>query len=188
MLADPGFRRLVVVGASADGVLALKHLVHGLPVDFPAPVLVVLHVGSHSQLPAILMRAGHLPAVHPFDREPIYPGRVYVAPPAHHMRVEPGCVRVMRDSANHHKPSIDELFRSAAAAYGAAVIGVVLTGYLVDGSAGMQAIKQAGGTTIVQDPADAGVPAMPLAAIARTEIDHRCTIAALGPLLCRLVT
>lgn len=185
--SPPPIRHVVVIGASADGVIALKHLAHALPSDFPAPVLIVLHVGRHSQMPAILARAGHLPALHPFDGERLYPGRIYVAPSDRHMRIEGDTVRVDHNSEDHHRPSIDVLFRSAAAAYGPAVIGVVLTGYLDDGADGLRAIKQRGGIAIVQDPRDAGVPHMPLAAAARTPIDYRCKLADIGPLLVRLV-
>lgn len=182
------FDHVVALGASADGVSALKHIAHALPRDFPAPVLAVLHVGPHSQLPEILARVSHMPVLHPFDGEPLYPSRIYVARPEHHMRVERGCVRVSRDHVDHHKPSIDELFRTTAEAYGPAAIGVVLTGYLADGAEGLKAIKAHRGITIVQDPAEAGVPQMPLAALAKTPIDYQSKLAELGPLLRMLVT
>jgi two-component system chemotaxis response regulator CheB len=185
--SPPPIRRVVVIGASTDGVVALKHLVHALPSDFAAPVLIVLHVGRHSQMPTILSRAGHLPALHPVDGERLYPGRIYVAPSDRHIWIEGDTVRLGHDSENHHCPSINVLFRTAAAAYGPAVIGVVLTGYLDDGAAGLRAIKERGGIAIVQDPLDAGVPHMPLAAAARTSIDYSCKLADIAPLLARLV-
>lgn len=178
--------RVVVIGASADGVVALKQILHDLPSDFGGAVFVVLHVGKASQLPAILARTAHMPVMWPVDGEPIYPGRVYVAPPLHQMRIEAGRVRIARNHEDHHKPSIDALFRSAAQAYGAATIGVVLTGYLHDGADGLRAIKDAGGIAVVQW--DASVSEMPKAAAARTQIDYACTLAEIGPTLCKLVT
>lgn len=185
--SEPSFERIVVIGASADGVAALQQIAHALPADFAAPVLVVLHVGAQSQLPAILARAGKLPVLHPVDGETLYRGRIYVAPPDHQMRVERGRIRLAPDSTDHHRPSIDELFKTTAAAYGSGVIGIVLTGYLGDGAEGLKAIKERGGIAIVQDPLEAAVPHMPLAAEKKTEIDYRCRLAEMGPLLGRLV-
>ena len=180
-----GPRHIVVIGASTDGVAALKEIVHALPSSFPGAVFVVLHIGKHSELPAVLSRSAHLPTLWPFDGETIFPGRIYVAPPSHHMRIEPGRVRVAGDSVDHHKPSIDELFRSAAKAYGASTIGVVLTGYLDDGADGLRAIKEAGGTAVVQK--NARIPDMPRAAAALAPVDYECPLEEIGPLLRRLV-
>jgi two-component system chemotaxis response regulator CheB len=182
------FRHVVVIGASADGVSALQRIAHDLPADFAAPVLVVLHVGHHSKLPAILSRSGQLPAVHPVDGERLRAGRIYVAPSDRDIRVERDAIRVGTNAVDHHCPSIDALFRSAAAAYGPAVIGVILTGYLDDGADGLRMIKESGGIAIVQDPHEASVPQMPLAAAARTAIDYTCTLAEIGPLLVWLVS
>lgn len=182
---DSTFQKVVVIGASADGVAAYKEIAHALPAEFPAPVFGVLHVGPHSQLPIILARVAHMPTLHPFDGEKPYPGRFYVARPEHYLRLERDRIVVVPDARRDHRPSIDELFTSAAIAYGPAVIGVVLTGYLRDGAEGLRAIKEHGGTTIIQD--DARVSDMPLAAAARTKIDYRCSLRALGPLLEQLV-
>lgn len=187
MIADPTFRHVIVIGASADGVVALKHIAHALPSDFPAPLLVVLHVGPHSQLPLVLSRVAHMPALHPFDGEALYPGRIYVARPEQQLRVARGSVRFGSEREDHHRPSIDALFRSASEAYGSHVIGVVLTGADGDGAEGLRAIKAAGGIAIVQDPAEAGYPNMPLAAFANTEVDYVRQLVDIGPLLCRLV-
>ena len=183
-------RDVVVIGASTGGVEALSTIVAGLPADFPAAVFVVLHVGEDapSFLPAILNRAGALPAAHAVDREPIRRGRVYVAPPALQTGVERGRLVVRRGPReNLHRPSIDVLFRTAAHHYGARVIGVVVTGALDDGAAGLAAVKAAGGTAVVQDPTEAQMPSMPARALERTDVDYCIGLAEIAPLLCALV-
>jgi two-component system chemotaxis response regulator CheB len=134
----------------------------------------VLHVArGRSLLPEILTRAGRLPAAHPTDGEPLQYGRIYVAPPDHHLIVANGAVRVAHTAAeNGVRPALDPLFRSAARAYGPRVIGVVLTGALDDGTAGIAAVKEAGGITIAQDPEEAFAPGMPRSAIATGMVDH----------------
>lgn len=181
--------RLVVVGASAGGVLALQALASALPPDFPAALLVVLHVGRHpSILPELLSRRGPLRATHAADGEPITAGHIHVAPPDHHMIVDAGRLRLSRGPKEHHsRPAIDPLFRSAALALGPAVVGVVLTGWLDDGTAGLQAIKACGGIAVVQDPADAAVPSMPASALRYVQVDHCVPLASLAGLLTSLV-
>ena len=181
---------MVVIGASAGGVEAVRTLAAALPADFPAAMFVVLHIGAHkSELPWLLNQIGPLRAVHPQNGDPIRPGLIYVAPPDHHMLVEPGCIRLTKGPReNWARPAIDPLFRSAARSYGADVIGVVLTGGLNDGTAGLYEIKQAGGTTVVQDPADAVNPSMPRSALEHVAVDHCLTLAQLPRLLARLAT
>ncbi|WP_434386403.1 chemotaxis protein CheB [Melittangium boletus] len=184
-------RDIVVIGASAGGVEALSALVQQLPVDFPAAVLVVLHVasGHHSMLPQILSRAGPLSAVHPQDGAPLEPGRIYVAPNDRHLVVEPGRVRLVHGPReNNHRPSVDTLFRSAAVAYGPRVVGVVLTGALDCGTAGLMAVKNRGGLAVVQDPREAFCPDMPRSAMEFVKVDHCVPLAELGALLVRLVS
>src|SRR4051794_4429813 len=165
---------VVVVGASAGGVEAVSRFVAELPREIRASIFVVLHISrGKSMLPEILTRAGRLPAAHPTDREPLQYGRIYVAPPDHHMIVQDGSVRVVHTaSENGLRPAVDPLFRSAARAYGSRVIGVVLTGALDDGTAGVAAIKEAGGVTIAQDPEEAFSPGMPRSAINTGFVDH----------------
>ena len=180
---------IVVVGASAGGMGALERLAAGLPRDLPAAVFVVWHLapGVKTILPRVLTRAGPLPAVTPADGDRIEPGRIYVAPNDHHMLLEKGYIRVTRGpKENRFRPAIDPLFRSAAYIYGSRAIGVVLTGALDDGTAGLWAIKLRGGTAIVQDPEDAEHRSMPLNALDNVEVDYKVPTAEMGPLLSRL--
>ena len=192
MPADPvtAGRDIVVIGASAGGVHALRELVEGLTPGLPAVVFVVLHLRphGHSALPAILTRSGCLPAVHPTDGEVIQAGRIYVAPPDRHLAIANSHIHLSRNaSENGHRPAIDVLFRTAAKAYGSRVVGVLLTGNLDDGTAGLAAIKRCGGVAVVQDPREADYPAMPESAIANVEIDHILPVQEIGPLLDRLL-
>jgi two-component system chemotaxis response regulator CheB len=162
-----------VIGASAGGVEALTALVADLAPDLQTAVLVAVHIPpfAESTLPAILNRAGHLPAAQASDAEPLRSGRIYVAPPDRHLVVLPDRARVTRGPReNGHRPAIDALFRSAAVSYGPACIGVVLSGILDDGAAGLRAIKAAGGLAIVQS--DAAYADMPRNAIEAADVDH----------------
>jgi len=181
---------IIVLGASAGGVEALKTVIGGLPSDLPAAVFVVLHIpaGNVSLMPSIINREGTLPAHHPNDFEEITHGKVYVAPPDHHLLVDCEFVRVTRGpTENHHRPAVDPMFRSAAVSYGPRVIGVVLTGTLDDGTAGLQAIKKRGGLAIVQDPKDALYSGMPSSAIENVAVDHILPINEIAPMLAQLV-
>jgi two-component system chemotaxis response regulator CheB len=138
-------------------------------------------------LPAVLSRAGPLPAEHPRDGDAIKPGRIYVAANDHHLLLERGYMRVTKGpKENRFRPAVDPLFRSAAYIYGPRAIGVVLSGSLDDGTAGLWAIKLRGGTAIVQDPADAIHRSMPLNALDNVEADYKVPVAEMGPLLARL--
>jgi len=164
-MAGASYRRdIVAIGASSGGIEALTAIVAALPRDLPASLFIVLHVAaqSKSQLPEILNRAGPLPAAHAKDNEAIQSGRIYVAPPNYHLLLGQGHVRIVRGPReNNHRPAIDPLFRSAARFYGRRAIGIVLSGMLDDGAAGLIAIKKAGGIAMVQDPNDALFPDMP---------------------------
>lgn len=182
-------KEIIVIGGSAGAVEALKGLVEALPRDLDAAVLVVIHIppSSPGRLPEILQRHSAVRVAWAEDGEPIENGRVYIAPPDQHLIVEPGCVRLTRaPRENHSRPAIDPLFRSAALAYGPGVIAVVLSGRLDDGTAGLWAVQERGGTTVVQDPDDAAHPDMPRNALAYTEADHVVPAEALGGLLARL--
>ena len=182
-------RDIFIIGTSAGGVEALTVLARGLPAGFPGSIFVVMHIPaqSHSLLPAILSRYGHLPAVHPVDGDQIKPGHIYIAPPDHHMLLESGFIRLNRGPReNRHRPSIDPMFRSAAVAYGPRVVGLVLTGSLDDGTAGLLAVKRSGGIAVVQDPQDALYPSMPQNALQNVEVDHRLPMNEIPGLLVRL--
>ncbi|HMF43618.1 MAG TPA: chemotaxis protein CheB [Polyangia bacterium] len=189
MTAEVHHHDIVVVGASAGGVEALGELVAGLPADLPAAVFVVQHIspGSSGALPELLSHRGPLSAAHAIHGEPIVPGRIYVAPPDNHLTVRPGFMHVVRGPReNGHRPSVDALFRTASTAYGPRVIGVVLTGYLDCGTAGLLSIKARGGKAIVQDPGEAAAPTMPMSAIQHAEIDHIARLRDIPRLLGRL--
>jgi two-component system, chemotaxis family, protein-glutamate methylesterase/glutaminase len=180
---------IVVVGASAGGMAALETLAAGLPANLPAAVFVVWHLspGVRSVLPTVLTKAGRLRAFHPQDGDPIRPGQIYVGPNDHHMLLERGYVRIAKGpKENRFRPAVDPLFRSAAYLYSTRVIGVVLSGALDDGTAGLWAIKLRGGTAVVQDPADAIHRSMPLNALENVEVDYKLPVSEIGPLLGRL--
>ncbi|HEY0692143.1 MAG TPA: chemotaxis protein CheB [Kribbella sp.] len=176
-------RDLVVVGASAGGVEALRSLVAQLPADLPAGVLVVLHLpaGGTSALAGILDRAGPLPARSAQHGEPIEHGHLYVAPPDHHLLVDGDCCVLSSGATeNGHRPAVNALFRSAALARGPLVAGIVLSGVLDDGTAGLVAIKSHGGLAIVQDLDDAAYRGMPETALANVRADHVLPAAEIG--------
>lgn len=184
----PG-KDIVVVGASAGGIEALRTLLAGLPADLPASVFVVLHTSPESPgvLADILDRAGPLPARYAADGERIRPGRVYVAPRDRHLIIEPGKVRLTRGpKENRFRPSVDPLFRSAAQVYGPRVVGVILTGGLDDGTSGLWAVKQLGGRAIVQDPREALVPSMPRSALEHVRVDYCLPLDEIAPQLVSL--
>jgi two-component system chemotaxis response regulator CheB len=168
-----GRRDIVVVGASAGGVEALTRFVSGLPLDFGGAVFIVLHVAAgRSVLPSILGRRTELPVAHAADGQLIETGTILVAPPDRHLLLEPGRVRVVTwPRENGHRPGVDPLFRTAAAAYGERVVGVLLSGTLADGTLGLEAIKRGGGLSLVQDPRDALYPGMPESAISHEAPD-----------------
>lgn len=180
---------IIVIGASAGGVEALKQLVELLPGDLPAAIFVVLHVPSNgtSALPKILTKLSSIPAYHPQDREQILYSRIYIGPPDSHLLVKPRYIRLARGpKENGFRPAIDPLFRTAARVYGPRVVGVVLSGTLDDGTAGLIAIKQRGGVAIAQDPNEALYSGMPLSAIENAGADYVLQVSDIASLLIRL--
>jgi two-component system chemotaxis response regulator CheB len=169
---------IVVVGASAGGGEALRVFAASLPSDLPAAIFVVLHIGNggpekRSHLPDILSRAGRLAAVHPGDGDPIEKGRIYVAPPDCHLLLAGDQVKLSRGpKENRTRPAINPLFRSAALACDGRVTGVILTGMLDDGVAGLAEIKRRGGVAVIEDPETARYPSMPRYALERVNVDY----------------
>ncbi len=184
---DDGQSHIIVIGASAGGVEALRVVCRMLPGDLPAAVFIVQHIAASAKSMLAELLDGPLPALVPTEGDPIVPGRIYVAAPDRHLLLRENRILMRRGPhENRTRPSADALFRSAAVAYGPRVIGVVLTGMLDDGTEGLIAIKAAGGLSVVQDPADAEWPSMPRAAIARDDVDHSVPLIELGRLLGRL--
>ena len=182
-------RDIIVIGASSGGFEAIKSLVRLLPGDLGASVFVVWHMSPDMRgvLPQVLNRYGNLQSAHAIDGEQIHPNRIYVAPPDRHLLIDHGLIRLTRGpKENRFRPAVDPLFRSAAFNYGPRVIGVVLSGALDDGTAGLWTIKYYGGLAVVQDPAEAEFPSMPENAIKEVNIDHRVRIAEMAPLLVQL--
>lgn len=180
---------IIVVGASAGGADALTRFVKLLPSNFSASVFIVLHVAPQSSnlLPEILQRRTPLPVQSPSDTTTIERGHIYVAPPNHHMLIEREHVRVvLGPPENRHRPAIDPLFRSAAWTDGPRVVGVVLTGTLDDGVAGLWAVKTCGGVTIVQDPTEAAFPDMPANVMRSFEPDYCLRLDEIAALLVKL--
>ncbi|MDI1249256.1 MAG: chemotaxis protein CheB [Lacunisphaera sp.] len=183
-------RDIVVVGASVGGVEALRLLVSSLPEDLPASIFVVVHVTPSflSLLPKLISKWGPLPAAHAEDGETIQHGRIYVAPPDRHLQINGGKLSVVSGpKESHSRPAVDPLFRSAAQHCGARSIGIILSGYLADGTAGLAAIKRAGGVAIVQDPGEAAAPSMPKSALAAVEADYIMPANQMGAVLAKLV-
>jgi two-component system, chemotaxis family, protein-glutamate methylesterase/glutaminase len=181
---------IIVIGTSAGGLKALKVIVAKLPTDLNGSIFIVQHVSADqtSFLPQILRRGGVLPATHAKDMEPFQKSRIYVAPPDYHLLVNRGHLRVVRGPReNRFRPSVDALFRSAARAYGSRVVGVILTGYLDDGTVGLQIVSKCGGVAIVQDPHEAEYPSMPESALQCVKPDYRVPLAEIPILLTRLV-
>ena len=188
---------IIVIGASAGGVEALTHLVRDLPPELPAAIFVVLHIPAQSTsvLPQIINRAiakqhkgaSSLKASHPKDNEAIQNGRIYIAPPDHHLLVKDGYIRLAKGPReNGHRPAVDPLFRTAARTYGQRVVGIVLSGTLDDGTAGLAAVKQCGGLAIVQDPDEALYSGMPRSAIENVEVDYILGVSEIARVLVEL--
>lgn len=184
---------IIVIGASAGGVEALCQLVHDFPPDLPAAIFVVLHISPQgtSVLPNILNRCrqkrykdGSLPAAHAKNGEAIEHGRIYVAPPNQHLLLKDGYIRLARGpKENSHRPAVDPLFRTAAQIYGHRVVGVVLSGTLDDGTAGLVAVKEQGGMAVVQNPNEALHSGMPSSAIENVDVDHILQVSEIAPVL-----
>src|SRR5258708_5007404 len=172
---EPGGYRIVTMASSAGGLQALSRVIGQLPEDFPAPVLIVQHLDRRhdTALAEILARRSELKVKLAEHGELVFPSFVYIAPPNRHLLVEPdGRLALTATELVHFvRPSADLLFESVAGSYGARAIACILTGTGSDGATGLSAVKDRGGTTIVQDPAEADFKGMPEAAIAASAVD-----------------
>ena len=183
-------RDILAIGTSAGGVEALRFLASKFPADFPASVLMVIHLSPHfhSTLDALLTEAGPLPAQFAKDGTEIARGEIYIAPPDSHLLVDGVCLRLGQGSReNNSRPAIDPLFRSVALCCGSRAVGAVLTGTLGDGASGLQTLHEYGGLTVVQDPDDAAFSGMPEAALTQSKPDHVAALAEMPDLFRRLV-
>jgi two-component system chemotaxis response regulator CheB len=184
----PG-KDIIVIGGSTGAIGAIRTILAGLPADFAGSLFIVVHTSPNAPgvLDVIFGTAGPLPVRLATNGERIEPGRVYVAPPDHHLIIEPGRVRLTRGPReNRFRPAVDPLFRSAAQTYGPRVSGIIVSGGLDDGTSGLWAVKQLGGTAIVQDPDEALVASMPQSAMRNVRVDHVLPVAEIAPLLLRL--
>lgn len=179
-------RNVVVIGASSGGIEATRRVVQDLPAELAAAVVVVVHVAptTPSVLPRILARAGRLPAEHARHGDTLEAGRIYVAPPDRHLVINAARLELSAGPReNHHRPAIDVTLRSAALSYRSRAVGVILSGALDDGTAGLHLVKRLGGLTLVQDPVDAAFPGMPASAIEIVDPHHVLKLEAVGPSL-----
>lgn len=184
-----GKRNIIVIGASAGGFDALRTIVKGLPPNLDASIFIVWHMASDVRgiLPDVLNKLDSMFAVNANNHEPIKSAVIYVARPDHHLLIEEGIVRVTKGpKENRFRPAIDPLFRSAAYTYGNRVIGIILSGGLDDGTAGLWRIKESGGITVVQDPVDAQVSSMPESALNAVEIDYCLPASEIANLIVKL--
>lgn len=182
---------ILAIGTSAGGVEALLFLAKNLPREFPAAILVTIHLSRHSQscLDDILNRIGRFPARFVESGDPLKKGQFHLAPPDRHLLViNEHIVLGYGSRENNSRPAIDPMLRSVAACCGSRTVGVVLTGTLNDGASGLWAVDQCGGVTVVQDPSDAAFPDMPMNALNRLTPDHVVTLAAMPRLLASLAS
>lgn len=183
--------KIIVIGASTGGFEAIKTIVKNLPAKLPASIFIVWHLSPDVQgfLPQVLNRTGNMTAVHAENNMPIRERHIYVAPPDRHLIIGNGEMLVTHGpKENRFRPAVDPLFRSAAYYYGSHVIGVILSGALDDGTAGLWAIKHYGGIAIVQDPNDAEAPGMPQSALREVQTDYCVAVSEMAKLLIKLVS
>lgn len=182
----------ITIGASAGGVEALLALLDPLPANFLPSILIVIHLPADrsSSLPRLFSGRCRLPVKEAEDKEPIEPGKVYIAPPGYHLLVEPEkYLSLSMDEPEHYsRPSIDLLFESAAYAYRKRLLGIILTGASADGSEGLRAVRQLGGAAWVQDPQEATSAIMPRSAVAKAGADLVLPLKELATRLSRLDT
>jgi two-component system, chemotaxis family, protein-glutamate methylesterase/glutaminase len=183
--------RVIAIGGSAGSIEAVRTLCETFPADLPAAVCLVIHVGARGNnlIAGIFDKGCPLPVTTAVDGEKLEAGHIYVAAADHHLIVIDDTIRLGRGPReNLARPAIDPLFRSVALSHGSGAVGVVLTGMLNDGAAGLADLKRCGGITVVQNPIEAREREMPLAALAASDVDYQTTIGELGSLLKLLVS
>ena len=184
-------RHIVVIGTSAGGLQALDDVIGQLPAGLPASIFIVQHMAAEATGEALLQQLGRRKTFNcklASNGEPFENGSIYIAPADYHLLIKNETLLVTKGAReNRYRPAVDPLFRSAAVAHGPGVIGVILTGMLDDGTAGLVAVKKCGGVTVVQDPKDAAYPEMPQSALNNVKVDHCLPLAGMGPLLERLI-
>lgn len=183
-------RNIIVIGASSGGFTAIRELVRSLPGDLEAAIFIVWHMSPDVEgiLPRTLNKISSLRSEHAKDHEPIINGRVYIAPPDHHLILEKDEIRITKGpKENRFRPAVDPLFRSAAYTFGPRVIGIILSGALDDGTAGLWLIKQRGGIAIVQNPSEAEVSGMPESALRQVDVNYTLRVPEMAPVLSALV-
>jgi two-component system chemotaxis response regulator CheB len=180
-------KNIIVIGASAGGFKAISELVNKIPPGLPVAMFVVIHLSKNSlarNVARFIQKHTSYTCTIPHDYEEIKTGYLYIAPPQTHLFIKKDLIRLTNGPhENRWRPSADVLFRSAAVAYGPAVIGIILTGMMDDGTSGMFSIKRCGGVCIVQDPDEAEFDDMPVSALANVDIDHRAPIAEMGHII-----
>jgi len=186
-----GPQHIIVIGTSAGGLSALNELVSQFKEDWDAAYFIVLHLsrkGISDFLVHQLKQYTSLPCQLGTDEQQIKKGHIYIAIPNFHLLIKQGRVKLGHGpTENRWRPSIDVLFRSAAAAYDSHVTGIILTGLLDDGTSGMWAIKRTGGTLVVQDPNEAEYPDMPLSVLNRMEADYCISLSEMGSVLDKII-
>lgn len=190
--ASDATMQVVVIGASAGGLNAITGLISQLQEDFPAPILVVQHISADATgnvLIDSLNQNSKLKCAHAENGSKLLPGHLYLAPSDHHLMIDSDQKILVTKGAqeNRSRPAIDPLFRSAAVEFGDRVIGIILTGYLDDGTAGLKVIQRCGGICVVQDPDDADYPDMPRNALNQVKPDYCLPVAEMGGMLYELM-
>jgi two-component system chemotaxis response regulator CheB len=188
-MSDPKF--IIAIGASAGGLNAINELTQQLPADIDAAIFVVLHLSKAAIGDMLLLRVQKhtkLKCSIAGDGDKIEPGHIYIAAPDSHLLVRDNKTLIGRGPAeNRFRPSVDVLFRSVAASHGEKVIGIILTGFLNDGTIGMVSIKRSGGHCIVQDPNEAEYPDMPLSVLETMEVDYCIPIKEMAAVILKII-
>ena len=187
-MSDLAKHDIIVIGASAGGISAVKKVICGLPADLPAALFLVIHMPPHpSNLAEVLSKSSRLPTLEATQDQPIQRGTIYVAPPDHHLFIDNDRILLWQGpKENRQRPAINGLFRSAAVGYGERVVGLLLTGIMQDGTTGLWWIRRYGGIVVVQDPSEAEFSEMPETALRNLTPDYVLRLNDMAPRLVQL--